>query len=238
MDDGRACISSLYGQLSSFTLLKESALHAGVSSPSTVASVVSKKLQAREWELRENTQREIEGRLLNMLGPQERTVAVAIDTVLKRVLDPYFPNTVVGWRRHFGLRALGEWWPDGTVYEFDVRWFFPSVRTNLLMIRLGAYLKDRSFLKVIRDFLIFCTKSSVSGAQGLPLGVSFSPVLANFYLLPVDQKLAPEYDCCRYSDNWYFVDREGGEMLDSLLATIGLEVGRKRTWEERPPWLI
>jgi RNA-directed DNA polymerase len=82
---------------------------------------------------------------------------------------------------------------DG-VLRLDVKDFYPSVRHDFLFKQLSKKIKNKRILHLIKNAVSQQTVNKTSAGKkeyidtGIPQGLSISNVLANVYMIPIDQK--------------------------------------------------
>jgi len=76
------------------------------------------------------------------------------------------------------------------VYKTDVKSYFASIDHSILMEQLKRYIKNPIILSLIKQIIspiVFISGMRQTNKRGIPLGCSLSPVLAELYLLELDQ---------------------------------------------------
>jgi len=118
------------------------------------------------------------------------------------------------------------------VARVDIETFFDSVPHGRLLADLPAWLDDKRYLALARDWI----RASAPNGRGLPQGSPISPTLANIVLDPIDRQMASEgFAAVRYADDIAVFCRSSGEARDALkwigdrLATRGLRVNAAKS---------
>lgn len=117
--------------------------------------------------------------------------------------------------------------------RLDIRDFYPSIRRESLMMRLRREIRSDAILtsieRSIRNSTVpFGTRSSSLSSEpdGIPLGISISPLLAEVYLLDYDSQFASRMCFFRYVDDILVLTGPGRDPLgdlESSLRKIGLQ---------------
>lgn len=128
-------------------------------------------------------------------------VYLAIRQYLYNGIYVFSCGSVPGRGIHYGKKYVEKWLRSdrkNTKYylKMDVRKFYPSIDTGILLNKLERKFKDNKLLKLIAKIL--------DKAPGLPIGMLLSQVFANFYLQDFDyyvkQILGAKY-YVRYMDD-------------------------------------
>jgi hypothetical protein len=123
------------------------------------------------------------------------------------------------------------------IIRTDIANYYPSINTEKLIELLEAshgYLIDPRIMNLIRKVLI--DNKSKDGYSGLPLGIGFCVLLANYYI--AQMKLAEHFqgiDLVRYEDDIMFIvnqkvdENEILARLDSIYDEFGIKRSEKKT---------
>ncbi len=136
---------------------------------------------------------------------------------------------------HEGKRHIEKWVRNdrkNTKYylKMDVRKFYPSIKTDYLMVKLRRIIKDERFLRLNEKILRM--------NDGLPIGMLLSQVYANFFLTETDfyikQQLGAKY-YLRYMDDMVIFGPNKKELhrmrkeIEANIGKIGLRL--KGNWQ-------
>jgi RNA-directed DNA polymerase len=139
-----------------------------------------------------------------------------VQTAVKRVIEPIFENeflpTSYGFRPGRGckdaLREVNKHLKEGYthVVDADLKGYFDSIPHPLLKERIEERISDGRLLELLAGWL---RQDIVKGLErwtptgGTPQGAVISPLLANLYLHPLDERMARlGYRMVRYADDF------------------------------------
>jgi RNA-directed DNA polymerase len=139
-----------------------------------------------------------------------------VQTAVKRVIEPIFENeflpTSYGFRPGRGckdaLREVNKHLKEGYthVVDADLKGYFDSIPHPLLKERIEERISDGRLLELLAGWL---RQDIVKGLErwtptgGTPQGAVISPLLANLYLHPLDERMAKlGYRMVRYADDF------------------------------------
>lgn len=124
--------------------------------------------------------------------------------------------------------------------RMDVIDFYPSIKHDILMDILEKKIKKKEILYLIDEAIKTDTVSKPAGGNkklkeiGVPQGLSISNILANVYMMPIDDKYGneQEYTYFRYVDDILILCdyKDYKSILDEIitdLGSIGLKVHEK-----------
>lgn len=166
----------------------------------------------------------------------DRLVQQAMLQVLEPILEPVFSESSYGFRpgrgAHDALAKAREYVGEGRgwVVDIDLEKFFDRVNHDMLMARLGRWVGDKRFLRIVGEFLrAGLMQEGVCQArhEGTPQGGPLSPILSNLLLDDLDKELERRgHRFCRYADdcNVYVGSKEAGERV---LAGLTLFLEKK-----------
>ena len=124
----------------------------------------------------------------------DRFVIRLVADYLKSALSPFFTDQYYqkkGKGRHDAIRDLREKLPDYRyIYKTDVKSYFASADHDILLDNLQKYLKSPVILDLVKQIIsptVLLSNRWRTNDQGIPLGCSLSPVLAELYLLKLDR---------------------------------------------------
>jgi len=165
---------------------------------------------------------------------KDRIVQAAVKLVIEPIFEFQFLETSYGFRPGRGCKdALRE--VDGLlkadythVVDADLKGYFDSIPHSPLMARVETSISDGQVLGLIQGWLgqdILKGLERWTPTGGTPQGAVISPLLANLYLHPLDERMmARGYRMVRYADDFVILCRSREE-ADAALAEV-------RTWVE------
>jgi len=139
-----------------------------------------------------------------------------VQTAVKRVIEPIFEKEFLpmsyGFRPGKGckdaLRAVDGYLKEGYthVVDADLKGYFDSIPHKLLEQRIEEHISDGRLLELLAGWLrqdIVKGLESWTPTAGTPQGAVISPLLANIYLHPLDEKMSKlGYLMVRYADDF------------------------------------
>jgi len=153
-----------------------------------------------------------QSRPLGIPTVKDRIVQTAVKLVIEPIFEVTFLNTSYGFRPGRGckdaLREVDHWLKAGYTYvvDADLKAYFDSIPHNKLMERVEAQISDGRVLGLIESWLkqdILKGLERWTPTSGSPQGAVISPLLANLYLHPLDERLmARGYRMVRYADDF------------------------------------
>jgi len=161
-----------------------------------------------------------------------------VQTAVKLVIEPIFENMFLemsyGFRSGRGckdaLREVDKWLKEGFVYvvDADIKAYFDSISHELLLKIIEEYISDGRLLDILASWL---KQDIVKGTErwtpvgGTPQGAVISPLLANLFLHPLDEKMTElGYRMVRYADDFVILCQSAEQ------AQAGLE--EVKVWVE------
>ena len=157
---------------------------------------------------------------------KDRIVQAAVKRVIEPIFEREFLPMSYGFRPDRGCKdALRE--VDGLlkegytwVVDADLRSYFDSIPHERLMKRVEERISDGRLLRLLRTWL---EQDIVKGlerwtpASGTPQGAIISPLLANLYLHPLDERMRHRgYRMVRYADDSVILCRSEDEARTAL----------------------
>jgi RNA-directed DNA polymerase len=143
---------------------------------------------------------------------KDRIVQTAVKLVIEPIFEVQFLATSYGFRPGRGckdaLREVDRWLKAGYthVVDADLKAYFDSIPHDRLLARVEASISDGQVLELIRGWM---KQDVLRGVErwvpkgGTPQGAVLSPLLANIYLHPLDERLmARGYRMVRYADDF------------------------------------
>lgn len=160
---------------------------------------------------------------------KDRVVQAALKSVIEPIFERQFLDTSHGFRPGRGckeaLKVVDQGLKEGYcwVVDADIQGYFDNISHDRLMERVEASISDGQVLGLIRQCLkqdIFTEVRCWTPVKGTPQGAVLSPLLANIYLHPLDERLMREgYRIVRYADDFVILCQsrvEAERALDSI----------------------
>ena len=173
---------------------------------------------------------------------KDRIVQTAVKFVLEPILEARFHPASFGFRPGRGakdaLRVVDRLVKSGFcfVVDADLKSYFDTIPHDRLMESLRARVSDGRVLDLVQawlnqDIVAECGRWTPAG--GTPQGAVISPLLANLYLHPLDERMAAQgLAMVRYADDFVVLVRQPGESASSPCADPGL---CEREWPDCAP---
>jgi len=150
-------------------------------------------------------------RLLGIPIIKDRTLHMAIKSVLETFIDPLFSNNSYGFRPGKNQRQAVEMARDIVrsgkefIVDIDLSKFFDRINHDRLIHRLGQIIKDKRVLRLIGMILrsgIMAEGVITIPQEGSVQGSPLSPLLSNLVLDELDKELEKRgLEFCRYADD-------------------------------------
>jgi RNA-directed DNA polymerase len=176
---------------------------------------------------------------------KDRVVQTALKLVLEPIFEQGFADESYGFRpgrsakdalrRVDGLLKVGYTW----VVDADLENYFDTIDHERLMQEVERKVSDGSVLTLIRRYLkqeVLLGMECWTPIQGTPQGAVLSPLLANIYLHPMDERLRQSgYEMVRYADDFVVLCRSEAEaqaalgVIRSHCAAYGLTLHPEKT---------
>jgi RNA-directed DNA polymerase len=167
-----------------------------------------------------------ERRPLGIPTVKDRVVQTALKLVLEPIFEKEFDGESYGFRpgrsakdalrRVDGLLKAGYSW----VVDADLASYFDTIEHERLMQEVERKVSDGSVLTLIRRYLkqeVLSGMECWTPLQGTPQGAVLSPLLANIYLHPMDERLRQSgYEMVRYADDFVVLCRSEAEAQAAL----------------------
>lgn len=168
-------------------------------------------------------------RPLGIPAIRDRVVQQALLNRLQRIFDPKFCDCSFGFRPgrspHQAIEKIEEYIKEGYqwVVEVDIEKFFDTVDQKKLIDLVAEEIADGRVLRLIQSFLRCGVMEDMKveyQVTGTPQGGVISPLLANIYLHPYDEKMTQEgYKVIRYADDIIILARSRNEAEKALRRT-------------------
>lgn len=161
---------------------------------------------------------------------KDRIVQTAVKLVLEPIFEATFCPTSYGFRPGLGcrdaLREVAQLIEEGHTFvvDADLQSYFDTIPHERLMQRVEERISDGRILGLLRSWLaqdILRDTQRWTPTEGTPQGAVISPLLANIYLHPLDQRMAARgYRMVRYADD-FVVLCKSREEAEAALAEVG-----------------
>jgi RNA-directed DNA polymerase len=153
-----------------------------------------------------------------------------VQTAVKRVIEPIFEKQFLpmsyGFRPGKGckdaLRAVDGCLKEGYthVVDADLKGYFDSIPHERLKSTIEEHISDGRLLELLASWLrqdIVKALESWTPTAGTPQGAVISPLLANLYLHPLDEKMTKlGYKMVRYADDFVILCQSGPQAHQAL----------------------
>lgn len=172
-------------------------------------------------------------RQLGIPTVQDRVIQQAVQQCLSPRFEPLFSGSSFGYRpgrsAHDAVRRAQSYVVEGKrwVVDIDISAFFDEVNHDILMTKVGRYVRDKRVLKLIGRYLRAGLKQDGQvhkRSQGTPQGGPLSPLLANLYLDDLDKELERRgLSFVRYADDvaiYVNSPRSAERVLESITRWI------------------
>ena len=143
---------------------------------------------------------------------KDRVAQMAVKLVIEPIYENRFLDTSYGFRPgracRDALREVDRQLKDGNVWvvDADLKAYFDSIPHDRLMARVEEQISDGRIVSLIENFLkqdIMKELERWTPTGGTPQGGVISPLLANLYLHPLDEKMRTlGYNMVRYADDF------------------------------------
>jgi RNA-directed DNA polymerase len=160
---------------------------------------------------------------------KDRIVQTAVKFALEPIFEATFRPTSYGFRPGRGcldaLREVDRLIAAGHTYvvDADLQSYFDTIPHDRLMQRVEERISDGRILELLRSWLaqdIMQDMQRWTPTEGTPQGAVISPLLANIYLHPLDERMAARgYRMVRYADD-FVVLCKSQERAKTALADI------------------
>lgn len=167
---------------------------------------------------------------------REKIVEYAIKRYLYPLFEEIFMDFSCAYRKGKGEKyvtqlihnymEIGKNW----FISLDIKSFFKSIDQGILVQLLSEVLTDNDVIELLKKCL------GLNKSLGIPVGHVLSPLLSNFYLYKIDNKLFEnKVPTIRYADNYCFLSSNKNDlmyrekMLETLLSEYGLTLNTNKT---------
>jgi len=137
------------------------------------------------------------GETIALWSSQDALVIKVLTCIIQEQLKPFLHKTCYHLKGHGGLKsAVRDVMKQLPIYKFfcktDVDSYYDSIDHYTLLMKLHAYIDDRTIMRYVWQFLNRCVEWGglyQDIKRGIPRGSSLSPLLGAFYLMELDQKM-------------------------------------------------
>ena len=185
-------------------------------------------------------------RLLGVPTVIDRMIQQAMVQVLQPVFESTFSENSYGFRpkrnAQQAIKRARDYYDEGytQVVDIDLAKYFDTVNHDILLETVGREVKDKSVIKLIRNFLksgVMANGLITPTSEGTPQGGNLSPLLSNIYLTEFDRMLENRgHKFVRYADdcNIYVKSRRAAERVMEgcvkfLEGKLKLKVNREKS---------
>jgi RNA-directed DNA polymerase len=165
-------------------------------------------------------------RPLGIPAVKDRIVQTAMKLVIEPIFEASFCAGSYGFRPgrgcHDALREVDGLIKEGFTFvvDADLKGYFDSIPHDRLMERVEARLSDGRVLELLRGWLeadVLKDAERWTPTAGAPQGAVISPLLANIYLHPLDERMAAlGYRMVRYADDFVVLCQSREEAAAAL----------------------
>ncbi len=165
-------------------------------------------------------------RPLGIPSVKDRIVQTATKLVIEPIFEASFVDGNYGFRPgrscHDALREVDRLLKEGftVVVDADLKGYFDSIPHGRLMKQVEERISDGRLLDLLRGWLeadIMRGTERWTPTAGAPQGAVISPLLANIYLHPLDERMAAlDYRMVRYADDFVILCRSREEAAAAL----------------------
>lgn len=167
---------------------------------------------------------------------REKIVEYAIKRYIAPKFEEIFMDFSCAYRKNRGKKyvakllkkycELGNEW----YISLDIKSFFNSIDQNILLDQMYVVIGDYDVVNLISKCI------GLNRTLGIPAGHVLSPMLSNFYLYKVDNKLFDNhYMVIRYADNYCFASNSKNnlgyltDIFEHLISDYGLAINENKT---------
>jgi RNA-directed DNA polymerase len=165
-------------------------------------------------------------RLLGIPAVKDRIVQTALKRVIEPIFESEFHDSSYGFRPGRGckaaLREVDRYVKEGHIHvvDADLKSYFDSIPHDKLLARVEERISDGRILDLIRSYLeqdVMKGLERWTPTAGTPQGAVISPLLANIYLHPLDERMAAQgYRMVGYADDFVVLCRTAEEAKHAL----------------------
>jgi len=185
----------------------------------------------REVFIRKN---ENEKRRLGLLSVGDKIVQTAVVLIITPIIERGFLNVSYAYRNNKGpVKAINKVKHLITNEKFcwlvccDIDNFFDTIPHDALFRKLSSYLKSPGITELINMFIKMGSVNTQykwkESRRGIQQGAVVSPLLANFYLYPLDKLMVDNgYGYVRYADDFVIFGHTENEAQKALVEATNV----------------
>jgi len=179
--------------------------------------------------------KENEKRRLGLLTVNDKIVQTAVNQIITPIFEKSFLPVSYAYRANkSAVKAINRIQHlitnehYGWLASCDIDSFFDNIPHAILFGRLNAFLKSQGITELIKMFVMMGSvnykKQWKNTVKGIPQGGVVSPLLANFYLYPLDKVMMDKgYGFVRYADDFIILGKtetQSNEALNDAVHVI------------------
>jgi group II intron reverse transcriptase/maturase/CRISPR-associated endonuclease Cas1 len=173
-----------------------------------------------------------EKRRLGLLTVNDKIVQTAVSQIITPIFEQHFLKVSYGYRAHLGaVKAIRKVQHLITQEKYswvafcDVDNFFDTIPHDLLFKRVASFLKSPGIIELLKMFVTMGRvnkhMSWKDSRRGVPQGGVISPLLANFYLHPLDKLMVDNnFGFIRYADDFVIFGKSEQEAKNALNKAV------------------
>jgi len=190
-----------------------------------------------------------ERRTISVLRAEDRLVLTALEFLLDPLLSrDFFPRSFA-YRKGLGAgAALRQVRTDlargcSCAASVDIDNFFDSISRPRLLDAVRSHVWEKQILRLLEIYLEMGAHRGVAwveSTRGIAQGSPLSPLLANYYLLPLDRELSrwtgafPPSGWIRYADNLLLTAPERNELEEGIQRATAAITTLELRWNSAP----
>lgn len=173
-----------------------------------------------------------EKRRLGLLTVNDKIVQTAVSQTITPIFEQHFLKVSYGYRVHLGpVKAIHK--VNHLITQEKYSWvafcdidnFFDTIPHDLLFKRVTSFLNSPGIIELLKMFVkmgrVNKHMSWKDSKCGVPQGGVVSPILANFYLHPLDKLMVDNnYGFVRYADDFVILGKSETEAKSALSKAI------------------
>ncbi len=170
-----------------------------------------------------------ESRALCIPTIKDRVVQTAVLHLIEPILEKEFEECSFAFRKGRSVKQavykIKSYYDDGYrwVVDADIDAFFDSVDHNLLMAKVGKYIKEKDPVSLIETWIqseVWDGKSLQRMDKGIPQGSPLSPILANLFLDELDEEMLKKgQKYIRFADDFLVLCKSSDKAKTALELT-------------------
>lgn len=173
-----------------------------------------------------------EQRRLGLLTVNDKIVQTAVSQTITPIFEQHFLKVSYGYRARLGavkaihkVNHLITQEKHSWIAFCDIDNFFDTIPHDLLFKRVASFLNSPGIIELLKMFVkmgrVNKHMSWKDSKCGVPQGGVVSPILANFYLHPLDKLMVDNnYGFVRYADDFVILGKSEAEAKSALSKAI------------------